>query len=204
MKRLISLVLVFCVTSLMLTAQNRVSYTLEFVAGVGVDKGPLVSFSPEFVGQYNWGGFIIGAGAGARYARPCYEYDAKHGRDFKNELDIPVFLRLGYGKAKFFANVDAGYAVSILGYDINNRLSTTNQSTSKKNYLYDGLFFEPHFGWRFGQRSALALGVLLQQSTVQKLYEGKDVIDGKEETVTIGKYTNSFSPAITLRYVVGF
>ena len=115
-----------------------------------------------------------------------------------------VFIRLGYGKAKLFANVDAGYAIGILGYDTENRDLLINQSTSKRVYPYDGLFFERHFGWRFGQRSALALGVLLQQSTILNLYERKDVIAGKEETVFYGKDTNSFSPAITLRYVVGF
>ena len=204
MKRIITLILVFYLTSLMLSAQNRISYSLDFVAGVGVEKGPLVSFAPEFVAQYNLGGFVMGVGAGARYARPCYEYDTRHSRSFKNELDIPVFIRLGYGKAKLFANVDAGYAIGILGYDTENRDLLINRSTSKRVYPYDGLFFEPHFGWRFGQRSALALGVLLQQSTILNLYERKDVIAGKEETVFYGKDTNSFSPAITLRYVVGF
>ena len=93
MKRLISLGLVFCVTSLMLTAQNRMSYSLEFVAGVGVDNGPLVTFSPEFVAQYNWGGFIIGAGAGARYARPCYEYNPRSIRCIDKLLDKTLILQ---------------------------------------------------------------------------------------------------------------
>ena len=133
MKKVLIL-LVLCFASLSLTAQNRMSYSLEFVAGVGVERGPLATFTPEFVAQYNLGGFIIGAGAGARYARPCQVKDSKHGRWFQNELDIPVFLRLGFGKARFFANVDAGYAVGILGYDTEAKEWSLPRSFIEKNY----------------------------------------------------------------------
>ena len=202
MKRLFLLVFVFGVTSLTLSAQNHMSYSMEIVAGAGVGKGPLVTFSPEFVASYNLGGFVVGAGAGARYARPCYEYGSINGRSFQNELDIPVFLRLGYGKAKFFVHVDAGYAVGILGNYTEDKDLLTNQSIFKRDYTYDGLFLEPHFGWRVGQRSALALGILLQQSTILELSHGKEVIGGKEETVAYGNNTNKFSPTITFRYVL--
>ena len=58
-------ILILSVASFTLSAQNRMSYSLEFVAGVGVEKGPLATFTPEFIAQYNLGGFTIGAGAGA-------------------------------------------------------------------------------------------------------------------------------------------
>lgn len=197
-------ILILSVASFTLSAQNRMSYSLEFVAGVGVEKGPLATFTPEFIAQYNLGGFTIGAGAGARYARPCFVYDTTHGRDFQNELDIPVFLRLGFGKSKFFANVDAGYAFGILGYDTEAEEWSTPRPIFERNYPYDGLFFEPHFGWRLGQQSALALGVLLQKSTVHNQDRGKEVINGKEETVFYISDTNEFTPTITLRYILAF
>ena len=172
------------------------SYSLEFVAGVGVGKGPLATFTPEFVASYNLGGFIIGAGVGARYARPCNVYDSKQGRGFKNELDIPVFLRLGFGKAMFFANVDAGYAIGVLGYP-----GVDYVPGGKKNFPYDGLFIEPHVGLKVGRNSALALGLLLQQSDWHN--QTRDVVDGNT-VIFVHDYKNAFTPAITLRYALSF
>ena len=111
MKRnLISLFVMF-LASITLSAQSGMTYSWEFVAGVGVGKGPQVSITPEFVAQYDLGGgFKIGAGVGTRFARPCLQYITQNGssprRTFCNELDIPVFLRLGYGKEKLYANLD--------------------------------------------------------------------------------------------------
>ena len=189
------LLLILGLVSFSLSAQSRMSYSLEFVAGVGVGKGPQVSFSPEFVAQYNLGDFVMGVGAGVRYARPCKVYDTKHGRGFHDEVDIPVFLRLGYGKSIFFTHVDAGYAIGVLGYP-----GVDYVPGAKKDFLYDGLFVEPQVGLKVGRRGAFALGVLLQQSDwhnqVWELFT--------TTTVYVRDTKNAFTPAITLRYVVGF
>ena len=200
------LLLVLGLASFSLSAQSRMSYSLEFVAGVGVGKGPQVSFSPEFVAQYDLGGgFRIGAGVGTRFARPCLQYITRNGsksRDFCNELDIPVFLRLGYGKEKLYAHLDAGYAICALTlYDWG--WAGDGWVEGRKEPSYDGFFIEPQVGWKVGRRSALALGLLLQQSAVS------DYVKLHVDTPTISyghKITalNVFTPAITLRYVVGF
>ena len=70
------LLLVLGLASFSLSAQSRMTYSWEFVAGVGVGKGPQVSITPEFVAQYDLGGgFRIGAGVGTRFARPCLQSD---------------------------------------------------------------------------------------------------------------------------------
>ena len=200
------LLLVLGLASFSLSAQSRMSYSLEFVAGVGVGKGPQVSITPEFVAQYDLGGgFRIGAGAGTRFARPCLQYFTEfgsHHRSFCNELDIPVFMRLGYGKEKLYANMDVGYAICALTlYDWG--WAGDGWSEGRKEPSYDGFFIEPQVGWKVGRRSALALGLLLQQSAVS------DYVKLHVDTPTISyghKITalNVFTPAITLRYVVGF
>lgn len=193
MKKTALLFMMFLAT-ITLSAQSRMSYAFERVAGVGVGKGPKVSFTPELVAQYNLGGFIMGAGAGVRYALPCKVYDTTHGRRIgDHELDIPVFLRLGFGKSKFFIHMDAGYAFGVLGYP-----GVGYVPGAKKDFLYDGLFFEPQVGWKVGLRGALALGVLLQKSDWR--YQIRDVV-GDTTTVYLSDLISAFTPAITLRYV---
>ena len=200
------LLLVLGLASFSLSAQSRMSYSLEFVAGVGVGKGPQVIFIPEFVAQYDLGGgYRIGAGAGTRFARPCLQYFTEfgsHSRSFCNELDIPVFMRLGYGKEKLYANMDVGYAICALTfYDWG--WASDGWGEGRKEPSYNGFFVEPQVGWRVGRRSALALGLLFQQSAVS------DYVKEHVDTPTISyghKITalNVFTPAITLRYVLGF
>ena len=200
------LLLALGVASLSLSAQNRMSYSWEFVAGVGAGKGPQVSLTPEFVAQYDFGGgFRIGAGAGTRLARPCLQYfteNGSHRRSFCNELDIPVFMRLGYGKEKLYVNLDAGYAICALSfYDWG-----MAGGEGKKEPSYDGLFVEPQVGWRIGGRSALALGLLFQQSTVSNHVKTEHGTMDDPSYSYGDKVTtlNVFTPAITLRYVLGF
>ena len=196
------LLLVLGLASFSLSAQSRMTYSWEFIAGVGVGKGPQVSITPEFVAQYDLGGgFRIGAGAGTRFARPCLQYFTEfgsHSRSFCNELDIPVFMRLGYGKEKLYAHLDAGYAIGALAL-----FDWGWIPGGRTEPIYNGFFVEPQVGWRVGRRSALALGLLLQQSAVS------DYVKEHVDTPTISyghKITalNVFTPAITLRYVVGF
>jgi hypothetical protein len=200
------LLLFWGLASLSLSAQSRMTYSWEFVAGVGVGKGPQFSFTPEFIAQYDLGsGLRIGAGVGTRFARPCLQYITKNGssprRTFCNELDIPVFMRVGYGKEKLYANLDAGYAIGALAL-----FDWGWKPGGRTEPIYNGFFVEPQVGWRVGRRSALALGLLIQQSTVSNHVTTENGTWGdpsysiREEVNTL----NVFTPAVTLRYVVGF
>ena len=200
------LLLVLGLASFSLSAQSRMTYSWEFVAGVGVGKGPQFSFTPEFIAQYDLGsGLRIGAGVGTRFARPCLQYITKNGssprRTFCNELDIPVFMRVGYGKEKLYANLDAGYAIGALAL-----FDWGWKPGGRTEPIYNGFFVEPQVGWRVGRRSALALGLLIQQSTVSNHVTTENGTWGdpsysiREEVNTL----NVFTPAVTIRYVVGF
>lgn len=203
------LLLVLGVASLSLSAQSRMTYSWEFVAGVGVGKGPQVSLTPEFVAQYDLGGgFRIGAGVGTRFARPCLQYITRNGsksRDFCNELDIPVFLRLGYGKEKLYANLDAGYAICALSF-FDWGMASDGWGEGRKEPSYDGFFIEPQVGWKVGRRSALALGLLFQQSIVSNRVTTENGTMNDPSYSIGSKVTtlNVFTPAVTIRYVVGF
>ena len=204
MKKVI-LLLVLSLVSFSLSAQVRMSYSCEVVAGVGVGKGPQLFFTPEFVAQYAFdGGFKIGAGAGARFARPCLQYITKngaHSRTFCNELDMPVFMRLGYGKEQLYANLDAGYAIGALAF-----YGLGWVPGGKKEPNYQGFFVEPQVGWKIGGRSALALGLLFQQSTLSNHITtvSGSINDTQHSTREEVSTLNVFTPAITLRYVHGF
>ena len=199
------LLLFLGLASLSLSAQSRMTYSWEFVAGVGVGKGPQVSITPEFVAQYDLGGgFRIGEGAGTRFARPCLQYFTEfgsHRRSFCNELDIPVFMRLGYGKEKLYANLDAGYAIGALAL-----FDWGWKPGGRTEPIYNGFFVEPQVGWRVGRRSALALGLLIQQSTVSNHVTTEYGTKGDPSYSIGSKVTtlNVFTPAVTIRYVVGF
>lgn len=204
MKKIVFL-LSFCLLTFSTYGQDRFSYSLEAMAGVGVGRGPRVVVTPQFVAQYEFeGGLRVGAGVGARFAQPCVQYITRNGsqkRTFCNEFDIPLFLRLGYGKERLFANVDAGYAVSVLsfyGFDW--------IPGGKKNPCYDGFFVDPHVGVKLGRHSALALGVLLQQSVVSDHVHTENGSVGDPDYSISGTVTTqkTLTPAITLRYAFLF
>ena len=195
-------VIILLLSSWALLAQSRFSCSFEVTAGAGIWKGPLFTVAPEFVVQYDFGaGFKVGAGTGARYSMPCLQYITKNGafqeRSFCNELDIPVFLRFGYGKEKLYANLDAGYAIDILSFYGSDWIPG-----GKKDPCYNGLFFEPQIGWRMSRRSALALGILLQQSTVERYVKTESGERGTpSHSISADVYNQHlFTPAITLRY----
>ena len=148
MKRNLITLLVMFLATITLSAQSGMTYSWEFVAGVGVGKGPQVSLTPEFIAQYDLGGGLrIGAGVGTRFARPCVQYITRKGsksRTFCNELDIPMFMRLGYGKEKLYANLDAGYALCALSF-----YGAGWDGPGKKEPNYNGFFVEPQVGWLF-------------------------------------------------------
>lgn len=199
MKKIVSIIVLFMAALWSMSAQSKFSYSLELKAGAGIGHGPVALFTPEFVAQYDLGGgFIAGAGAGARQAMPCLSYNVTNGkydgRTFVEEIDFPVFIRAGYGMDKFYANLDAGYAIGVGSV----RLFAAGGGPMEA--IYDGFFVEPHIGWRFSDKRSLALGVLFQQSTVADRNVTYDDSSLKEEYRT----RNRITPAITLRYGIMF
>lgn len=195
----ILLVLACAVVPVSSLAQNNLSYSLETAAGAGFGKGPLFTLCPQFVFQDKFdSGIVLGMGAGMRFAMPCVQYNTNNGvgsRDCGMELDLPLFLRIGYGKNHFFSNVDAGYAIGVI--------ATTNLgavSGGRTKLSYNGLFCEPQVGWKLNERHALALGVLFQNSTYKDCVVTQvDDMVSKEVTTR-----NQFTPAITFRYIFFF
>jgi hypothetical protein len=110
-------------------------------------------------------------------------------------------MRLGYGKEQFYANLDAGYAIGALAF-----YGLGWVPGGKKEPNYNGFFVEPQVGWKVGRRSALALGLLFQQSTVSNhvTTETGTMNDPSYSIKTKVKTLNIFTPAVTLRYVLGF
>lgn len=106
-----------------------------------------------------------------------------------------MFLRLGYGKERLFANLDAGYAIALLSV-----YGRDWVPGGEKNPSYNGLFFEPQVGWQFGSHSAIALGVIFQQSTVAN----RVVTMSAEEVHKNQTSQRLFTPAVTLRYAFRF
>ena len=102
-----------------------------------------------------------------------------------------------YGKEKLFANLDAGYSIGVLSYYSANWIPG-----GKKKPCYNGFFVEPQLGWRIGRRSALSLGLLLQQSAiVNRVTTDSGTPDTPSySTRTDVQGQNVFTPAITLRY----
>lgn len=180
-------------------------FTIEMAAGVGVGHGPLYTAVPQFTAQYEIGNdFRIGAGAGIRYAQPCNQYiirNNKHERSFVNEFEIPVFLRVGYDRDKYFANIDAGYAIELYSFYGSNWSPGGEKAPS-----YNGLFFEPQVGMKLGRHNALALGFLFQQSVVgvYNIVESGNIEDGSYSVSSTVNSRHMFTPAITLRYAFVF
>lgn len=195
MKKIVSII-VLCMAALWsMSAQSKFSYSLELKAGAGLGHGPAALFMPEFAVQYDLGnGFIAGAGTGLRFVLPCFSYrtinDKFAGRSFIQELDMPLFLRIGYGKDKFYANLDTGFALGIAAGQM------FVSGGGKLRPIYNGLFFEPQAGWRISDRRTLALGILFQQSRV------KDNILTQTVESTTGTTTTRelITPATTIRY----
>lgn len=189
--------LFLCLASVVMSAQGRFSFSIEAEAGVGIVNGPMPVVTPEFVVQYAFsGGFHLGAGVGVRYERPCERYNIKNGvfqgRSYlSGELDIPLFLRLGYGKDKLYANLDAGYAIGIVSFEGHYAVLLGKNA---------GFFAEPHVGWRFNRHHSLALGLLVQQCDISHYTVTEDAGQG----ISTNKYKQDVTGAITLRYAYSF
>ena len=204
MKKTISLI-ILCLAAISLQAQDRFSYSIEVAAGVGVGRGPRATFTPQYVVQYELGGgFKLGAGAGLRIALPCYYSITRAGKyeqSYCDEIDLPVFVRLGYGKGKLFANLDAGYALGLFSF-----YGPDWFRGAMKDPSYKGFFVEPQIGMRLGRHSALALGVLLQQNTIHNgiVIENGTLNDPDYSSSIAGTTLNRPTPAFTLRYAYYF
>lgn len=126
------------------------------------------------------GGLKLGGGVGVRFAKPVTTlsknnyYDSTH---YDNEVDLPLFVRISYGKSRLTASLDAGYAFGLWSVYSKEAIPGGNRKPT-----YRGLFLEPQLGLRIGKDSVLSLGVLLQQTT--------DVLN----------LDNVLTPAATLRY----
>ena len=200
MKKILCL-FVLSLAAVSMMAQSRFSSVFEISAGTGLARGPLVVLTPQYVAQYNLtGGLYLGAGAGLRIAAPCRRYTIKNGEydgsSYIEELDIPLFLRVGYKDSKLFASIDAGYAVGAFAF----YLGAVPGGLMDPGY--GGLFFDPHIGIVLGQKRVLSLGMLWQKSRVQDsiITESPDH-SSVSQTVTT---RNIFTSAITLRYGVFF
>ena len=198
MKR-ITAILLLCLLFLPLQAQNRFSFSLEVEAGGGFGNGPRIVASPQFVAQYELGSsFKVGAGAGLRYANPCYHFSIRNGvesREYCHDFSVPVFLRATYGSGilhSLYASLDAGYSIGVF--------MLVDGFPAFGDTAYKGLFLEPQVGWVIGEHSALTLGALLQQGTFRKnvISKSGDVVSAESST------QKELTPAITLRYCYTF
>ena len=197
MKKIVSL-FAFCLLVFTMQAQDRFSCSMEMVAGVGFARGPLATVFPQFVACYDFGnGPFLGIGAGMRFSAPCEKISCypSAGRRFADEYDIPVFARFGYGIDRFYAAVDAGYAVGVFA-----TLGDDYLPSGDIKPIYSGFFVDPHVGWKFGRHSALALGVLFQQCVIA---EEIKIEQGTSVTYKTRSHKR-FPPAVTLRYAFTF
>jgi len=127
---------------------------------------------------------------------PCSTYsiyeDGSHKRNFDLllEFDLPVFLRFGYGKEKFFANIDAGYAIGIFNW----------YPSGRGEPCYDGFFIEPKIGCKLGSRGSLALGVVMQKGSMMVSTITKNL----NTSTTDNSRQKLLAPAVTLRYGISF
>lgn len=212
MKKVLLLLAITLVPTLV-SAQNRLTLSAEISTGVGVvdtdfktgigvvDREAIISITPEFVAQYNLDShWRVGAGLGVRFSS---SYRLKHfPRSNKHrEMDMPIFLRVGYNLGNIYASVDTGYTLGLVAlYGLGMLPGGWDDCD------YDGLFVEPQIGWRIDTRNSVALSLLLQQSTIQKRTTTENgtkgspgySISSKTEQVTL------FVPSVSLRYAYNF
>ena len=204
MKKLLSLLLC-CLVALSLQAQVRDYRSLEVMTGVGLARGPRVYVTSQYIAQFDMGGGLwLGAGFGLRIGRPCVQYvtkGGKHERRFCNEYDVPLFFRCAYRGSRYYAAADFGYAMGVYSF-----YGREWEPGGMRVPCYDGIFVEPHLGVHLGRYSVLALGVLLQRSTV---VDTNSIESGTPGTALYSVKTESIkrnvlTPAINLRYGVIF
>ena len=199
-------ILISCILSESLQAQNGFKYSVEIEAGAGIKKGPRSLVSAGVTAAYSFnGGFVAGCGVGIRNAEPCFQYIIKNGtptkKSFCDEQDLPIFARIGYSKDWFIANIDAGYSFGLYG-----RYKKGWTPGGQKEPCYSGPFIHPRVGVRFGVRSELSLGVLLQNSTVSTHVETETGTwgDPSWSSASVVSTQQELTPALTLSYGICF
>ncbi len=189
-------IIILCMLCGALYAQSRLSYSIEYNLGYGLGKGPLTSVGTTLVLQYDLGADLnAGAGIGWRIALPCFQYTTTNGsatkKNYCMDFDVPLFVRLGYSTGYFFTNVDAGYAIGLIGLYIQGLLPGDLKDTA-----YSGLFIEPQIGWNINKKRSLAIGCLIQHSIVHNVEITREEGSIYRHSWPEGLYT----PTLTLRY----
>lgn len=213
MKKVLLLLAIILALPTLALAQDRLTISAEVSTGVGivdtdfktgigvVDREAIISITPEFVAQYNIDShWRVGGGLGIRLSS-SYKLKDFPRKNEHNELDMPLFLRVGYNLDRLYASIDAGYTLGLVA-----RYGFGLVPGGWDDCDYDGLFVEPQIGWRIDSRNSVALSLLLQQSTIQKRTTTENGTKGspdysitfKSEQVTL------FVPAVSLRYAYNF
>ena len=212
MKRIL-LLLAITLVPILTSAQNRLTLSAEISTGVGVvdtdfktgigvvDREAIISITPEFVAQYNLDShWRVGAGLGIRLSS-SYKLKGFPRKNEHNELDMPLFLRVGYNLDRLYASIDAGYTLGLVA-----RYGFGFAPGGWDDCDYDGLFVEPQIGWRIDSRNSVALSLLLQQSTIQKRTTTENGTMGSPDySVTFkSEQVTTLVPSVSLRYAYNF
>lgn len=213
MKKVLLLLAIILALPTWASAQDRLTISAEVSTGVGivdtdfktsigvVDREAIISLTPEFVVQYNLDNhWRVGAGLGLRIAS-SYKLKDFPRKNEHNELDIPLFLRVSYSVGDIYASIDAGYTLGLVA-----RYGFGLAPGGWDDCDYDGLFVEPQIGWRIDAHNSVAVGLMLQQSTIQKRTTTENgTIGSPDYSVTFkSEQVTSFVPTISLHYAYNF
>lgn len=211
-KGLLLLAIILAVPTLA-SAQDRLTISAEVSTGVGivdtdfktgigvVDREAIISLTPKFVAQYNIDShWRVGGGLGIRLSS-SYKLKDFPRRNEHNELDIPLFLRVGYNLDRLYASIDAGYTLGLVA-----RYGFGLDPGGWDDCDYDGLFVEPQIGWRIDSRNSVALSLLLQQSTIQKRTTTENGTMGSPDySITFkSEQVTTLVPTVSLYYAYNF
>ena len=213
MKKILLLLAIILALPTWASAQDRFTISAEVSTGVGivdtdfktgigvVDRDAIISLTPEFVVQYNIDShWRVGAGLGLRIAS-SYKLKGFPRKNEHNELDIPLFLRVGYNLDRLYASIDAGYTFGLVA-----RYGFGFVPGGLDDCDYDGLFVEPQIGWRIDAHNSVAVGLMLQQSTIQKRTTTENGTMGSPDySVTFkSEQVTTLVPGVSLRYAYNF
>ncbi len=213
MKKALLLLAIILALPTLASAQDRLTISAEVSTGVGivdtdfktgigvVDREAIISLTPEFVVLYNLNNhWRVGGGLGLRIAS-SYKLKGFPRKNEHNELDIPLFLRVGYNLDRLYASIDAGYTFGLVA-----RYGFGFVPGGLDDCDYDGLFVEPQIGWRIDAHNSVAVGLMLQQSTIQKRTTTENGTMGSPDySVTFkSEQVTTFVPTVSLRYAYNF
>lgn len=213
MKKVLLLLAIILALPTLASAQDRLTISAEVSTGVGivdtdfktgigvVDREAIISLTPKFVAQYNIDShWRVGGGLGIRLSS-SYKLKDFPRKNEHNELDIPLFLRVGYNLDRLYASIDAGYTLGLVA-----RYGFGLVPGGWDDCDYDGLFVEPQIGWRIDSRNSVALSLLLQQSTIQKRTTTENGTMGSPDySITFkSEQVTTLVPTVSLHYAYNF